>query len=237
MRHLFTSILLLVASFYLKAQTEQVAIGTFKVVYVYGPFKVNFIKSTTCRMEIDYNGIEKEEIIIKSKDEDLHIKLRNRSFFDFNNNSWESKNSRYAHVTIYYTNLEAIEARAGARIRSSETIVSKEIFLVSKMGADMRLDINTQKLELDSSMGSEVNLTGMAEKVEIRSKMGSHVDASSLKSQHVNVSSSMGSDVSIFAEQELNAFADFGGSITYKGNPSMKHTSTFLGADVHRIKN
>jgi hypothetical protein len=86
-------------------------------------------------------------------------------------------------------------------------------------------------------MGSEVNLTGMAEKVEIRSKMGSHVDASSLKSQHVNVSSSMGSDVSIFAEQELNASADFGGSITYKGNPSMKHTSTFLGADVHRIKN
>jgi hypothetical protein len=73
-------------------------------------------------------------------------------------------------VTIYYTNLEAIEARAGARIRSSETIVSKEIFLVSKMGADMRLDINTQKLELDSSMGSEVNLTGMAEKVEIRSR-------------------------------------------------------------------
>jgi hypothetical protein len=100
------------------------------------------------------------------------------------------------------------------------------------MGAEVKLEIKTQKLFLDSSMGSQVELTGTAETAEIKSKMGSTVNASQLQSQEVEVSSSMGSDVSVFAEQELNASADFGASISYKGNPEHKHTSTFLGAEV-----
>ena len=237
MRSFLISLGLLFGTLLTIAQTEVVKINNFHIVYIYGPFKVNFIKSKAEKVEIDYNGINPEEVVIKSKDGELSIKLRNRSFFNLGNNAhWEGRNNRYARVTIHYIDVEAIEARAGAIIRASETIVSKQLFLVSKMGADMRLDINTKKLELDSSMGSEVDLTGVAETVDIRSKMGSNVDASFLQSQYVTVSSSMGSEVSVLAEKELNASADFGASITYKGNPPMKHTSKFLGAEVYPRK-
>jgi hypothetical protein len=227
------SILSLFLAFSLTAQTEEVKVKDFNVMYVFGPFKVNLVKSDAYKMTIDYDGINAEEVLIKSKEGELSIKLRNRNFFDFGNDSdWKRKNHRFAKVTIYYKNLMAIEARAGAIIRANETIEAKDIFLVSKMGADMKLDVKAQRLELESSMGSEVKLTGTAEVVEIKSKMGSQVDASYLQSQEVTVSSSMGSEVSVFAEKELNASADFGATITYKGNPTMKHTSRFLGAEV-----
>jgi hypothetical protein len=233
MRSILSTLSLFLA-FTLAAQTEEVKVKDFNVMYVFGPFKVNLVKSDAYKMTIDYDGINAEEVLIKSKEGELSIKLRNRNFFDFSNDSdWKRGNHRFATVTIYYKNLMAIEARAGAIIRANETIEAKDLFLVSKMGADMRLDIKTQKLELESSMGSEVKLTGTAERVDIKSKMGSEVDASFLQSQEVTVSSSMGSEVSVFAERELNASAGFGASITYRGSPQMKHTSRFLGAEVN----
>lgn len=232
MRHFITSLLLIFGAFSLSAQAEVIKVQDFNVVYIFGPFKVNLIKSDVNKMEINYNGMDAEEVLIKSKEGELSIKLRNRNFFDFGDTNWERKYNRYAIVTIHYKEVMAIEARAGAIVRANEAIVAKNLFLVSKMGADMRLDVKSQKLELESSMGSEVKLTGTTETLKIKSKMGSEVDASYLQSQEVIVSSSMGSEVSVFAEKELDASADFGASITYKGNPSMKHTSRFLGAEV-----
>jgi hypothetical protein len=236
MRHLTIALLLFFTVFSATSQTEEIKVQDFTVMYVFGPFKVDLVKSTLNKVEIDYNGINAEEVLIKSKEGELSIKLRNRNFFDFGNNDWERRNHRYAKVTIHYKEIMAIEARAGAVVRANETIVAKELFLVSKMGADMRLDVKVQKLELESSMGSEVKLTGTTETLKIKSKMGSEVDASYLQSQEVTVSSSMGSQVSVFAEKELDASADFGASITYKGNPAKKHASRFLGAEVNPNK-
>jgi hypothetical protein len=214
-------------------QSKEIKIEELKSISAFGPFKINLIKSSANKMEIDYNGIDPEEVTIKVKEGELSIKLRNRNFFDFGDNSnWEKTNHRYANVIIHYKEISSIEVRAGATVDANETIIVKQLFLACKMGAEMELDIKTETLELESSMGSEVKLRGTAEDVKIKSKMGSSVNASSLKSQKVRVSSSMGSEVSVFAEKELDASADFGASITYRGNPAMKSTSKFLGAEV-----
>jgi hypothetical protein len=101
------------------------------------------------------------------------------------------------------------------------------------MGADVRLQLQVKEFDLESSMGSEVELSGTADVAKIKAKMGTEVDASALKCQEVTVSASMGADVTVFAEKELNASANFGASISCKGNPPHKHTSGFFGADVN----
>jgi hypothetical protein len=234
MRFQFTIFFFFLCVVSANAQIENRKINDFHIIYVFGPFKVNLVKADSCGLKIDYDGLDQKDVSIKSKDGYLSIRLRSRSFIDFQDDSWERTHTRFTNVTIYYTTLEAIEARAGAAIRSSEVVAAKNLFLVSKMGAQVNLEVNTQKLELESSMGSEVDLRGVADRLKIRSKMGSDVNASALKSRQVIVSSSMGSDVSVYAEEELDASADFGASITYRGNPSLKHTSKFLGAEVNR---
>ena len=82
-------------------------------------------------------------------------------------------------------------------------------------------------------MGSEVNLAGTAINFELKASMGTDVDASELKCQDVEVSASMGASVSVFAERELDASANFGASVKSKGNPPRKHTSGSFGADLN----
>ncbi len=232
MRQLYTFLLFIAFSAAI-AQPEQIKADNFNSIKIFGPFKVTLIKANASRAEIDYQDIDSEDVMIKHDNSGLQIKLRTRSIFDFNDDKYRHKGRTYATVKIYYTSLVNIEARAGAIIRSSETIKAKSLSLISKMGADIRLDINTEELNLDSSMGSEVELTGIAQSADIKSKMGSHVSASKLQSQTMTVSSSMGSDVSVFAEQELNASADFGATISYTGSPAHKSTSQFLGAEIN----
>jgi hypothetical protein len=88
-------------------------------------------------------------------------------------------------------------------------------------------------LILESSMGSEVDLTGTAEDFDLKAKMGTDVDASELKCKDVKVSASMGASVKVFAENALDASANFGASVTCKGNPKHKSTSGTFGGDFN----
>jgi hypothetical protein len=229
---LFTLLLLLVA-FTATAQTHEINVSQFTEVNVFGPFNVKLIKAQTCRAEIDYHGIDASDVITKCNGDELQIKIRNKGFFDFMDDSDRKGHQPKAIVTIYYTSLESIEIKGGATLRAAEPIVSPKLLLVSQMGSDVRLQLQVKELSLESSMGSEVELSGTADTAHIKAKMGTEVDASALKCQEVTVSASMGADVTVFAEKELNASANFGASISCKGNPPHKHTSGFFGADVN----
>jgi hypothetical protein len=229
---LFTLLLLSVA-FTSTAQIHEIKVSQFTDISVFGPFKVKLIKSETCRAEIDYNGIDAGDVITKCTNDELLIKIKNKGFFDFMDDNDRRGDRDWAIVTIYYTSLENIEIKGGASLRAANPINSPKLTLISQMGSDVRLQLQVQKLNLESSMGSEVELSGTADEAKIKAKMGSEVDASALKCQEVTVSASMGADVKVFAEKELNASANFGASVSCKGNPSHKHTSEFFGADVN----
>ena len=230
---LLTLLFLLVAFTAANAQTREIKVSQFTDIDVFGPFKVKLIKAPSCRVEIDYNGINASDVIAKCNNDELLIKIRNKGFFDFNDYSDRNGDRPKAVVTIYYTSLESIEIKGGATLRAADPIISPKLILVSQMGADVRLQLQVKELDLESSMGSEVELNGTADAVKIKAKMGTEVDASALKCQEVNVSASMGADVAVFAEKELNASANFGATISCKGNPPRKHISEFFGADVN----
>jgi hypothetical protein len=230
---LITLLLLFVAYTAGFAQPHEIKVSPFTEISVFGPFKVKLIKAQNCRAEIDYNGIEAGDVITKSDGDELQIKIRNKGFFDFNDYSDRNGDRAKAVVTIYYTTLESIEIKGGASLRAADPITSSKLTLVSQMGVDVRLQLQVKELTLESSMGSQVELSGTADAARIKAKMGTEVDAVALKCQEVTVSASMGADVTVFAEKELNASANFGATISCKGNPPHKHTSGFFGADFN----
>jgi len=101
------------------------------------------------------------------------------------------------------------------------------------MGAEMKLNLQVKDLTLESSMGSEIDFTGTADYFELKASMGTDVDAAQLKCQDVRVSASMGATVKVYAENELDASANFGASVSCKGNPKHKSTSGTFGADFN----
>ncbi len=226
----FTTLLLLIAFTSSVAQTHEIKASQFNDINVFGPFKVKLVKAAVSRAEIDYHGIDPNDVIIKCSGDELLIKAyETTAFFDYNDHHDRPR----AIVTIYYISLEDIEIKGGASLSAVDPIVAPKLTIVSRMGAEVRLQLQVKELKLESSMGSEVELSGTADEADFKARMGAAIDASRLKCQEVTASASMGADVSVFAEKELNASANFGASISCKGNPAHKHTSGFFGADVN----
>ncbi|GHN02344.1 hypothetical protein WSM22_38330 [Cytophagales bacterium WSM2-2] len=232
MRALLFTLILAVAVGYSTAQTKSVSISDFSELTISGPFRTTLVKSDKCKLEINYNELDEEDVIVNSRGGELLVKVK-QGLFDFDRYNDRGRNRKYATVTIYYTSLKSIEAKQGASLRASETIVAERMELKSSMGSEVKLDLKVQDLSLDSSMGSDVDLSGTASSFELTAKMGSDVDAYLLKCQDVTVTASMGADVKVFAERELDASANFGASVSCKGNPARKKTSGTFGSDFH----
>src|SRR5258706_12293477 len=103
------------------------------------------------------------------------MKLRSKHFWD----DWHDsgRQQRYVKVTVYFKKLKKIDVQAGATVSSDFIISSPSLVLISKMGAEMRLDVKTNDLELDSGIGSAVDFTGTTEYLELYPKMGSTLNA------------------------------------------------------------
>jgi hypothetical protein len=231
MRHLSTLILFFsfISSF---AQVHEIKATKFTDLTVSGPFKVTLVKASSSRAEIDYRGLNPDDVIAECSGGELEIRFRTHGFFDFDDDSYRHRDGKYATVTVYYTSLEQIEIKKGASLRSGDVLAIQNLKLISKMGSEVKLNLQVKELRLESSMGSDVDLSGTADVADFQAKMGTSIDASQLKCQEVNVSASMGADVKVFAEKELNVSASLGASVTSKGNPAKKNVSDFLGADV-----
>src|ERR1041385_6229350 len=106
------------------AQKQEIKAPSFKGISIFGPFKVTLVKATASRAEIDYRGIDPDDVTFDCSNDEFEIKLRTRSLFDFSNNSNRYGNRSYAIVTIYYTSLDAIEVKGGASLHAAETITS-----------------------------------------------------------------------------------------------------------------
>lgn len=218
---------------YAVAQSKEFSVSPFSELTIAGPFKTTLVKSDKNKVEINYNGVDQEDVVIDSGGGELEIKIK-QSIFDFDRYDEHERNRRYAIVTVYYTStLSDIELKQGASLRSKETLTAKQLTLSSSMGSELKLDLKVEDLTLESSMGSEVDLTGTGSNFDLRAKMGSDVDASLFKCQDVRVRASMGASVQVYATRELDASANFGASVTCKGNPTHKKTSGTFGADFH----
>jgi hypothetical protein len=218
---------------YAAAQSKEFSVSAFSELTIAGPFKTTLIKSDKNRVEINYNGVDPDDVVVDSDGGELEIKIR-QSIFDFDNYDDHNRNRKRATVTIYYsTSPNDIELKQGASLSAKETLSAKQMRLFSSMGSEMKLDLKVDDLTLESSMGSDVDLSGTSSNFELTAKMGSDVDASLLKCQDVRVRASMGASVKVYAERELDASANFGASVTCKGNPTRKKTSGTFGADFH----
>jgi Putative auto-transporter adhesin, head GIN domain len=234
MRKIAFFLLLLTASLVTAAQS-QTAIQPFQILRAYGPFRITLVESDRERIEVSYQGIDKEEVVIDADDGILDMRFRSKHYWDNWNSSGNHKN-RNVSVTVYFKQLNEIEVKAGASVTSEATLSSTSLRLVASMGAEMRLDVKTKELELDSSMGSDVTLSGTTATLEINSKMGSTVKAIRLTSDKVRVKAYMGSDVTVYASQELDASAGFGAVINFGGEPSVRNTDHSFGGVTNATK-
>lgn len=209
----------------------QKSVDPFTKIDVFGPFEVELVKAESYAIEVDYRGVDKDDVVLDIHKGELKLKLRNKHYMD----EWRSNDyprSRYIRVKVYYTELNDLRAQAGAEVFSDGTLKSKNLALEATMGAEMRLPIIAKNLYTRLNMGAVVELRGQTENHEVKANMGAVLKASRLESKVAYVNASMGAEVNISATDEIEVNSGFGASVHYVGSPNVRNTSKSFGGEV-----
>jgi hypothetical protein len=213
--------------------SQKEELNPFTSIDVFGPFEIELIKADKEGIDMKAINVDKDDLTVEVHRGELILKLRTRHFLT----DWDSdkfKNEPRIKTKIYYKQLDDIKIAAGASLESEEIIESKKLVIEGSMGAEMDLKTKAETMYVRSSMGATMNLRGETDFLEVKANMGAVLNATRLVSKSVLVRASMGSDVNVFASEEVDIDASMGASVRYSGEPTVRHTNTKIGADVRK---
>lgn len=144
----------------------------------------------------------------------------------------ESKNLK-AYVS--YKSLDLLHVNTGAEVEIQGVLSSPSLELEANTGALVNGEIDINKLKVSQNTGSKVTLNGKAQSMEIDGDTGSKFIGESLTTNNCSVTVSTGAGVTITVENELNAKANTGGYIKYKGGAGIREIKANTGGTITKI--
>ena len=207
-----------------KAQ-EQRKFDYFDAVSATGDVTVTLIKGEAPSASILSEGIDEDNITMYIKDDMLRIQLIEGWFDDADD----------VEITVYYEQLRTVKAAAGARVRAEGTIESEELKLKAASGAILEASVDCKSLKASASEGAELTISGVTESQDANVSTGGQYYGFALESTHSKVKSNTGGEAYVVARERLDANANTGGSIYYKGDPEYKSTRSLISGGISRV--
>lgn len=203
------------------------SVGNFKEVSASSNVSVKLIKSDMQKVEFKMTTGDEEDLITEVKNGKLILKIKSGMF---------RRNSKAkAKVKVYYTDLNGVEASAGASIKSDDLIYTSSMDVEVSSGAIIDLEVESEKLSVEASSGGKIHLEGSAKNGDFDVSSGGNIDGSQLICDNVAADASSGGQLQVHANKKLNAEASSGGSIRYKGSVEYTHTDAGRSGQIKRV--
>lgn len=136
---------------------------------------------------------------------------------------------------VSYKSLDNLNANTGAQVQIDGILKSSSLKMVAHTGAIINGAINIDDFEVDQNTGSVVTLTGQAGKIDVDGDTGSMFRGTDLKTDHCSAKVNTGAGIYITVNKELNAKANTGGYVKYKGDASIREIKTHTGGSISKI--
>jgi len=145
-----------------------------------------------------------------------------------------SSYKKYIEVVLTYKDkLRRISADAGAVVHSTQKILSSDALRLSfGTGAKCELELDLEDLEVSCGEGAVLELSGFTEELTARGSTGSLLEAFALQAKRVYARVNTGAHLDIIALDVLEANANTGGVIEYRGNPEKTIISSEIGGKI-----
>ncbi|WP_047447338.1 head GIN domain-containing protein [Alistipes sp. ZOR0009] len=146
-------------------------------------------------------------------------------------------NSSDIKVYLSYKQIRGIEASGGSDVymNNGATLKANALSLDASGGSDLKLKIETEKLDCSLSGGSDADLFGSATYANYDLSGGSDVKAKDLASKICKIDASGGSDATVNVSEDINADASGASDIYFYGNPKKRNISA-SGASTIKSK-
>lgn len=137
-------------------------------------------------------------------------------------------------VYVPVKELTAIKASGGSDIESKGLLALKDLAIDASGGSDIDLNLTAESITVKTRDGSDVDLEGVAVTLNCEASGGSDLNAKKLKTKHVVLNVSGGSDAEVYASESITGRASGGSDVDYFGNPSKIEISSDRSSDVHK---
>ena len=212
-------LLVLLTTKWLFAQEKNV--GDFTKVTAFDQIDVMLIPSDENKVILNGSGADEVELI--NKNGELKIRMPLTKMFSGDNIS----------VTVYYTQITALEANEGSRI-ASEAVVSAEDFdIITKEGSIIELTVEVKNLTVKMNDGSKVNLEGTVINQDVLLNSGSIYKAEKLQTSSATITANTGAEGFIRVADLVNAKCRAGGKVYIYGNPKRINKKIIAGGKIY----
>jgi hypothetical protein len=205
------------------SQVER-TLGDFTKVTSFDKLDILLIQSNENKIII--NGYEASSVETVNKNGELKIRM------PFSQTMGGSAIS----VTLYYKNIEAVEANEGSRISSSETLKAIIFDIIAKEGALVKINLDVDKLNVKGTSGAIITVNGKAKNQDLLINSGSIYNAKSLETAQTTITVNAGGEADIFATDLVDAKVRAGGNITIYGKPRQINQKVVAGGTIREAK-
>ena len=195
-------------------------VGEFSSLKVYDKITVTLIPANDNKVESSSLDADVETV---NKNGELKIRMAPAKILQGNQVS----------VTVYYQNLNDLQASQGSSISSTETLQTKMLTLTSNEGSKIKLEIDTGKLNVKTNSGGEIILTGNADYQDIVVNSGGKFNGQNLESLTATISANAGGTAEVFASESVNATTRAGGVIDVYGDPEDRKFKNVIGGKIN----
>lgn len=222
---------LLICFFFTEASAQKYVTTTrqvsgFNAVTISGGIDLYITQGNSTSVKIEAANDIQKNIITEVHNGTLEIFYKSNDILRFAFRS----NKMKAHVIL--PSLTNIIASGGSDVFSQNVWKIKELKMTASGGSDIKFELIGGKLECNASGGSDLTLRGKVSTLITTASGGSDVDAKDLQAIKVNTTASGGSYISIFVTTDLEASANGGSDIYYKGNPTKVLKNSSGGSDI-----
>ena len=208
------------------SQKEEILkVDSFNAIEIIGRIDVDLVSSKEEKLNISYEGIDRDKISITNQDNVLKIKIISTLNY---------KDIR-VQIQIFYKDLKKIGAYSSAGISSNETLVFDNINFESESGGDIALHLFADTIISKCSTKGILTLKGHAKSHNIKISSGSILSAYELDCDNYDVNIITKGIAKIKVKNFLTGKVNSGGSLFYNGNPVVQSLDSTLGGKIEKV--
>lgn len=230
MKKIMLVVAALVIAFAVNAQNDvrREWLGTFSSISLGGDMKVTLVP-------IEEGG--QPMLIVKAEDRELSklkYTINNKGELSVRESTNRKRTTR-TEIEIHFAAVDAIEV-VSSDVEVAGLIDVPILDIIVSNGGFFKAEIDTEDVMIKATGQSTVDLKGRARYL-IADVTVAKIDLRQLESMSAEVQASQRGEVSVFCTERLAATANFGGTVFYRGNPSiLRANSKLLGSSINSIE-
>lgn len=224
MKRLITALAILITSVGITQNDIEKTIGEFTELKVYDLIEVTLVKSDENKLVI--SGINTEDLVVINKNGKLKIRMIIEKSF----------NGKNTTVTLYYSNVDVLDANEGAIISSEDTIKQYEVDLKAQEGGKISINLDVKIANIKAVSGGVIETNGTANSQTVSLNTGGVYEGKNLQTENTTVNIKAAGDAEVRASELVDVKIRAGGDVFVYGDPKTIKENRVFGGRVKRMK-